>query len=171
MGHKRSKSWAPLCLTFWLENSPLPPIEFYKKWSSFYMAVAPNNSASKWWEKVKSQELCPTTYKQEIDPRGQFFVFRGSWVPLLYSPQSTELYKKLNYFFMTFMPNCLASKRWEKYGCQEFRSTPYKRNWPLVSMCNHINSRTTTFVSVPLYVYLSVCVFLFLCVTYRLTIF
>jgi hypothetical protein len=28
---------------------------------------------------------------------------------------------------MTFAPNYLASKRWEKVGRQEFGSTPYKQ--------------------------------------------
>jgi hypothetical protein len=65
---------------------------------------------------------------QEIDHRGQFLAplpptFLLENLPL----QSTEFYKKLSFFFMTFAPNHLASKRWEKVGRQELRSTPYKQ--------------------------------------------
>jgi hypothetical protein len=41
--------------------------------------------------------------------------------------QSTELYKKFSSFFMTLRPNYLVSKRWEKVGHQDLRSTPYKQ--------------------------------------------
>ncbi len=35
------------------------------------MTFVPNYSASKRWEKVGDQEMRPTPYKQEIDPRSQ----------------------------------------------------------------------------------------------------
>ena len=37
------------------------------------------------------------------------------------------LNKKLSSFLITFLPIYLASKRWEKVGHQELRSTPYKQ--------------------------------------------
>jgi hypothetical protein len=66
--------------------------------------------------------------------RGRFLEYRGSWAPLRPTYllenlplQSTEFYKKLGAKVMKKKLNYLSSKRWERDGRQELRSTPYKQ--------------------------------------------
>jgi hypothetical protein len=77
---------------------------------------------------VNQNFLLISTFWHLLKTRSRFLVFRGSWVPLHpYFKLETKFFKKLSSFFMTFAPNYLASKRWEKVGHQELCSTPRKQ--------------------------------------------
>jgi hypothetical protein len=70
---------------------------------------------------VKQWPLCPAFWLENLPLR------------------STEFYEKSSSFFMTFVLNYLASKRWGKVGHQELRSTSFEQeidSWKeLVSTC------------------------------------